>query len=66
MLALRPRGPANLSAEDLREVEAEESADLREDLAAVRAAVAAHGERLARIEGALLGPARPPETEDRP
>ena len=53
-------------AREIREDLAGLRREVREDLAAVRADVAAHGERLARIEGALLGPARPTETEDRP
>ena len=51
---------------DLAEVRSELRGDLAEvrgDLAALRRDVASQGERLARIEGAVLGPWRPPEPD---
>ena len=51
---------------DLAEVRRELRGDLAEvrgDLAALRRDVAGQGERLARIEGAVLGPWRPPEPD---
>ena len=38
-------------------------AEVRGDLAALRRDVASQGERLARIEGAVLGPWRPPKPD---
>ena len=42
---------------------AAEVAEVRGDLGALRRDVASQGERLARIEGAVLGPWRPAEPE---
>lgn len=47
---------------DMAEVRGD-MAELRGDLAALRRDVASQGERLARIEGAVLGPWRPPEPD---
>ena len=44
---------------DLRRETREDLGKVRQDLGELRRDLAAQGERLARIEGAVLGPARP-------
>ena len=61
VVALHVRLAADV-AELRREVRGD-VAEVRGDLAALRRDVASQGERLARIEGAVLGPWRPAEPD---
>ena len=61
MVALHVRLTADMA--ELRRELRGDLAEVRGDLAVLRRDVANQGERLARIEGAVLGPWRPPEPD---